>query len=60
MVAGGQESMSQAPHAVHLRSGLRMGDGTILDTMIHDGLTDAFSNIHMGVTGTKSYIKTLF
>lgn len=51
VVAGGQECMSQAPHALHLRNGLKMGDGAMIDTMINDGLTDAFSNIHMGVTG---------
>lgn len=50
IVAGGQESMSQAPHAIHLRNGVKMGDGTMIDTMINDGLTDAFKQIHMGVT----------
>ncbi|XP_011314387.1 acetyl-CoA acetyltransferase, cytosolic [Fopius arisanus] len=50
VVAGGQESMSQAPHAINMRNGLRMGDGTLVDTMILDGLTDAFSGVHMGVT----------
>ncbi|XP_058789317.1 acetyl-CoA acetyltransferase, cytosolic [Phymastichus coffea] len=50
VVAGGQESMSQAPHAIHLRNGVKMGDGTMMDTMIIDGLTDAFESIHMGVT----------
>ena len=51
IIAGGQESMSQAPHAIHLRDGIKMGDGTMVDTMIFDGLTDAFSGIHMGITG---------
>lgn len=50
MVAGGQESMSMAPHAQYLRGGAKMGNVTLLDTMIHDGLTDAFNNYHMGVT----------
>jgi acetyl-CoA C-acetyltransferase len=50
-VAGGQESMSQAVHALHLRNGIKFGNSEIKDTMITDGLTDAFSNIHMGVTG---------
>ena len=52
VVAGGQESMSQTPHAMHLRNGVKLGDGTMVDTTIVDGLTDAFGNIHMGVTGT--------
>lgn len=51
MVAVGQESMSQAPHAIHMRNGVPMGDKTMIDTMIFDGLTDAFTGIHMGVTG---------
>ncbi|XP_023246982.1 acetyl-CoA acetyltransferase, cytosolic isoform X2 [Copidosoma floridanum] len=50
VVAGGQESMSQSPHAIHLRDGVKMGGGTMIDTMIFDGLTDAFGYIHMGVT----------
>ncbi|XP_046746575.1 acetyl-CoA acetyltransferase, cytosolic [Diprion similis] len=50
VIAGGQESMSQAPHAIHLRNGVKMGDTGMVDTMIRDGLTDAFSNIHMGIT----------
>ena len=50
VVAGGQESMSQAPHAMQLRNGVRMGNGTLIDTMIHDGLWDAFNNYHMGIT----------
>lgn len=50
MVAGGQESMSLAPHAQYLRSGSKMGNVSLIDTMIHDGLTDAFNNYHMGIT----------
>ncbi|WP_157218752.1 acetyl-CoA C-acetyltransferase [Flavisphingomonas formosensis] len=50
VVAGGQESMSMAPHAQHLRGGTKMGPVSLVDTMIHDGLTDAFNNYHMGVT----------
>jgi acetyl-CoA C-acetyltransferase len=50
IVAGGQESMSMAPHAAHLRSGTKMGDMKMIDTMIKDGLTDAFYGYHMGVT----------
>ena len=50
VVAGGQESMSTAPHCLHLRSGTRMGDTQMLDTMIQDGLWDAFNGYHMGVT----------
>ena len=50
VVAGGQESMSMAPHAQHLRGGTKMGTVSLIDTMIHDGLTDAFNNYHMGVT----------
>lgn len=50
MVAGGQESMSMAPHAQHLRAGAKMGAVSLVDTMIHDGLTDAFHNYHMGMT----------
>ena len=51
VVAGGQESMSRAPHTINVRNGLKMGDGTLTDSVIFDGLTDAFTNIHMGVTG---------
>jgi acetyl-CoA C-acetyltransferase len=50
VVAGGQESMSQAPHAAHLRNGTKMGDLQMVDTMIKDGLWDAFNDYHMGVT----------
>ncbi|GAA0583777.1 acetyl-CoA C-acetyltransferase [Rhizomicrobium electricum] len=50
VVAGGQESMSQSVHAVHLRGGIKMGAGELTDTMIKDGLWDAFNNVHMGIT----------
>jgi len=50
VVAGGQESMSQAPHAQQLRNGQKMGDLTLVDTMIKDGLWDAFHGYHMGQT----------
>ena len=50
VVAGGQESMSQAPHCIHLRNGIKMGDGQLVDTMIRDGLWDAFNGYHMGNT----------
>ncbi|NBX85962.1 MAG: acetyl-CoA C-acetyltransferase, partial [Proteobacteria bacterium] len=49
-VAGGQESMSQSPHAVRLRDGVKMGDGKLVDTMIADGLWDCFNDYHMGIT----------
>ncbi|WP_428246170.1 acetyl-CoA C-acetyltransferase [Ferrovibrio sp.] len=50
VVAGGQESMSQAPHAAYLRAGHKMGDLGFIDTMIKDGLWDAFNGYHMGQT----------
>ena len=50
VVAGGQESMSLAPHAAHLRNGQKMGDIAFTDTMIRDGLWDAFNGYHMGQT----------
>ena len=50
IVAGGQESMSLAPHVAHLRGGVKMGDFKMIDTMIKDGLTDAFYGYHMGNT----------
>jgi acetyl-CoA C-acetyltransferase len=50
VVAGGQESMSQAPHCLHLRNGTKMGDAQMVDTMIKDGLWDAFNGYHMGTT----------
>jgi acetyl-CoA C-acetyltransferase len=50
VVAGGQESMSQAPHAAYLRAGQKMGNVEFIDTMLKDGLWDAFHGYHMGVT----------
>ena len=50
VVAGGQESMSMSAHAAHMRSGTKMGDTAFIDTMIRDGLWDAFHGYHMGVT----------
>jgi acetyl-CoA C-acetyltransferase len=50
VVAGGQESMSQAPHCMHLRNGVKMGNAELVDTMIKDGLWDAFNGYHMGST----------
>lgn len=49
-LCGGQESMSQAPHCARLRAGLKMGDVSLVDTMIKDGLWETFNNYHMGVT----------
>lgn len=51
VVCGGQESMSMAPHCIHLRKGHKMGDASMVDTMTLDGLTDAFNNVLMGKTG---------
>ena len=50
VIAGGQENMSLAPHAIHLRDGKKLGDTQIIDTMIKDGLWDAFHGYHMGIT----------
>ncbi len=50
VIAGGQESMSQAPHVAHLRNGAKMGDVKFIDSMIRDGLWDAFNGYHMGNT----------
>ena len=50
IIAGGQESMSLAPHAIHIRDGKKLGDVELVDTMIKDGLWDAFHGYHMGVT----------
>ena len=50
VLAGGQESMSQAPHCAHLRNGVKMGELKMLDTMLRDGLWDAFQGYHMGQT----------
>ena len=50
VIAGGQENMSLAPHAVHLRDGKKLGNADLIDTMIKDGLWDAFHGYHMGIT----------
>jgi len=50
VVAGGQESMSLSPHVAHLRAGQKMGDMNFIDSMIKDGLWDAFNGYHMGIT----------
>lgn len=50
VIAGGHESMSNAVHATHIRNGVKMGNASLVDTMVYDGLTDAFNNYHMGVT----------
>jgi acetyl-CoA C-acetyltransferase len=50
VVAGGQENMSLSAHAMHMRNGTKMGDATLVDTMIKDGLWDVFNNYHMGTT----------
>lgn len=50
VIAGGQESMSMSPHCAHLRAGTKMGDLKLIDTMIKDGLWDAFNGYHMGTT----------
>ena len=50
VVAGGHESMSQAPHVMHLRNGVKMGGAEMVDTMLRDGLMDAFAGYHMGNT----------
>jgi len=50
VVAGGQESMTMAPHCAHMREGTKMGDVKFIDTMIKDGLWDAFNGYHMGTT----------
>ncbi|XP_055642950.1 acetyl-CoA acetyltransferase [Toxorhynchites rutilus septentrionalis] len=50
IVAGGQECMSKAPHVLHLRNGTKMGEAKMVDSMLSDGLTDAFYDLHMGVT----------
>lgn len=50
VIAGGQESMSNSPHVAHIREGVKMGNGKLLDTMVYDGLTDIFNGYHMGIT----------
>jgi acetyl-CoA C-acetyltransferase len=54
VVAGGQESMSLSPHAQTMRGGTKMGPLTMVDTMVHDGLTDAFNGYHMGIFAVRS------
>ncbi|MDO4696860.1 MAG: acetyl-CoA C-acetyltransferase [Neisseria sp.] len=50
VIAGGQESMSQAPHFIDIRQGRKMGNGTLTDSMVSDGLTDVYNSYHMGIT----------
>jgi acetyl-CoA C-acetyltransferase len=50
ILAGGQENMSLSKHSIYMRQGIKMGSGELDDTMIHDGLWDAFNNYHMGIT----------
>ena len=50
MIAGGQESMSNSPHYIHVRDGIKMGDGKIKDSMVMDGLWDIYNQYHMGIT----------
>ena len=50
VISGGQENMSLAPHAIYLREGKKLGDSELIDTMIKDGLWDAFHGYHMGIT----------
>ena len=59
MVVGGQESMSQSPHAIHMRNGVKFGDAKMEDTMIKDGLWDAFNGYHMGITAENIAAKYL-
>ena len=58
VVAGGQENMSQAPHAQNLRNGQTMGDLTLIDTMIKDGLWDHFNGYHMGNAAEPPYSRS--
>jgi acetyl-CoA C-acetyltransferase len=53
IVAGGMESMTNAPHVTHVRSGLRMGDGALMDSMMHDGLTNPFRKVRMLTDGAE-------
>ena len=50
IIAGGQENMSKAPHAIFYREDKKLSENRLIDTMVHDGLTDAFYNYHMGIT----------
>ena len=56
VVCGGQENMSRAPHTLTLRAGVKMGNATMVDSMNNDGLTDAFLDCHMGVTGGRDVV----
>ena len=58
VIAGGQESMSQSPHILQIRDGVKLGDCNLLDHILFDGLTDAFHGIHMGITGIRVVIDT--
>lgn len=59
IVAVGQENMSLAPHVSYLRNGIKLGDGNLIDTLVFDGLTDAFHGIHMGITGNKRTVSRI-
>ncbi len=50
VIAGGQESMSQSPHFIQMRGGVKMGDAKLTDSMVSDGLTDVYHGYHMGIT----------
>lgn len=60
VIAGGQESMSNAPHVVYLRPGIKMGNTELMDTMLCDVLLDAFDKMHMGITGKNYFITNFF
>lgn len=49
----------QAPHLAHLRTGIKMGETPLIDSILHDGLTDAFHNYHMGVTGKADIVEII-
>ncbi|WPX98031.1 acetyl-CoA C-acetyltransferase [Candidatus Fokinia crypta] len=57
VIAGGQESMSKVPHATHLRNAVKLGNASLQDVMIFDGLLDPFNNIHMGITAENLAVK---
>ena len=57
VIAGGQESMSNAPHAINIRAGHKLNKSNLVDTMIKDGLWDAFNGYHMGITAENVAIK---
>lgn len=58
VVAGGQENMSRSPHVMCLRNGVKIGNSSLIDTLLFDGLIDAFHEYHMGVTGIRIVIGT--